>query len=139
MILIPKKVKYKKQQKGNSFNKLVKTTSLNSLNFGSFGLKSVTHGKLNSKQIESLYNCLNKTLKKQGKIILRIFPHTPVSNKPIEVRMGKGKGNVSYWISKIKAGTILLELETSLPFLAIKALKIIKKKLPFKTKIVYNK
>lgn len=138
MILTPKKSKFKKEQKGKTFNKIISVQSLNCLTFGSYGIKAIEHGRLNSKQIESMYQTLNKIIKKKGKIFLKIFPHTPVTSKPIEVRMGKGKGNVDFWVAKIKAGTILCEIEINSKILALNALNLIKTKLPLKTKIYIN-
>jgi len=139
MNLIPRQYKYKKQQKGRFCNKVNQVLGLNKLKFGSFGLKSVDFGRLNSKQIESMYQSINKLIKKNGRVILKIFPHTPVSKKPIEVRMGKGKGNVDYWVSKIKFGTLLCEIETTFKSLALKALRLAQMRLPIKTKIYYQK
>jgi len=135
MLFIPKQQKYKKQQKGKAFNKINKNFSLNYLKQGSFALKSVEFGRINSKQIASMYNSVNKVIKKNGKVFLKIFAQTPVSKKPIEIRMGKGKGNVNHWIAKIKAGVILCEIETNKKKLAIKALQYAKLRLPLKTKI----
>lgn len=136
--MMPKKFKFKKQQKGRSFNKITKIQTLNTLKFGSFGLKTIEAGRLSSKQIKSMLLFLNKFMKKKGKVTLRIFPHIPVTKKPIEVRMGKGKGNVSIWVSKLKAGTFLCEIETTYKLLALITLTNIKKKLPLKTKIYSN-
>jgi large subunit ribosomal protein L16 len=136
MILSPRKAKYKKEQKGKAFNKIINTYQLtNGLAFGSYGLKAIEHGRVSSKQIETMYQSLNKFLKKRGKIFIKIFPHTPITSKPIEVRMGKGKGNVDFWVSKVKAGVCLCEVETNFKSLALKALNQIKAKLPIKTKI----
>lgn len=139
MNLIPRQHKYKKQQKGRFCNKVNQVFELNNLKFGSFGLKSIDFGRLNSKQIESMYQSINKLIKKNGRIILKIFPHIPISKKPIEVRMGKGKGNVDHWVAKIKFGTLLCEIETSFTALALKALRLAQMRLPIKTKIYYQK
>ena len=135
MSFIPRQYKYKKQQKGKSFNKIQNVTCLNELKFGSFSLKSIDFGRLNAKQIESMYQSINKIIKKNGRIVLKVFAHTPVSKKPIEVRMGKGKGNVDHWIAKIKAGTVLCEIESSSKLLAFKALHLAQLRLPIRTKI----
>jgi len=139
MAFIPRQFKYKKQQKGRFCNKINNISELNNLKFGSFGLKSVDFGRLNSKQIESMYQSINKIIKKNGRVVLKIFPHTPVSKKPIEVRMGKGKGNVDHWVAKIKSGTVLCEIETTFKSLALKALNLAQLRLPLKTKIYYQK
>ena len=138
MTLIPRKQKYKKQYKGKSFNKIHSVFELNTLKFGSYGLKAITTGRLTSKQIEAMVSSINKIIKKTGRVVLKIFPQTPVSKKPIEVRMGKGKGNVDHFIAKIKAGVILCEVETSSRALALKALSLAQIRLPLKTKIIFT-
>jgi large subunit ribosomal protein L16 len=135
MAFIPLKKKYKKEQKGRSLNKIKKLISLADLKGGSYVLKSLDFGRLNSKQIESMYQSINKIIKKSGRIILKVFAHTPISKKPIEVRMGKGKGNIDHWVAKIKAGTVLCEVETNMNSLALKALSSAQFRLPIKTKI----
>ena len=138
MKYIPKKIKFNKQQKGKSFNKIIKSKYLNSLSFGSYGLKCISPGRLTSKQIESIYNCLNKLIKKNGRVVMRVFAHVPISKKPIEVRMGKGKGNIAYWAAKISAGSILCEIESNSDISAIKALIYVQKKISLRTKIISN-
>jgi large subunit ribosomal protein L16 len=138
MSFIPRQQKFKKQQKGKAFNKIATVLELNNLKFGSFGLKSLDFGRLSSHQIESMYQAINKVIKKAGRVTMRIFPQTPVSNKPIEVRMGKGKGNIDHWVAKIKAGIILCEIETSSSTLAFKALNLARLRLPIRTKIFYQ-
>jgi len=93
---IPKKTKFKKQQKKISFKKVKKPFGIDKLKFGSVGLKSVSVGRLTSKQIESIYQLLKKRLKRVGQVFITIFPNSSITKKPIEVRMGKGKGNVSF-------------------------------------------
>ena len=138
MTLIPRKQKYKKQYKGKSFNKIHSVFELNTLKFGSYGLKAITTGRLTSKQIDAMVSSINKIIKKTGRVVLKIFPQTPVSKKPIEVRMGKGKGNVDHFIAKIKAGVILCEVETSSRALALKALSLAQIRLPLKTKLIFT-
>ena len=140
MLLSPRNFKYKKQQKGKSFNKIFKTSKsgLMPLTFGSVGLKAISSGRLTAKQINSVRQSINKQIKKPGRLKVNIFPHTPISKKPIEVRMGKGKGNVDHWIFKVKPGFILYEIETSFISVAIKALKRGQIRLPIKTKIILN-
>lgn len=135
MAFIPLKKKYKKEQKGRSLNKIKNLISLSDFKGGSYVLKSLDFGRLNSKQIESMYQSINKIIKKSGRIILKVFAHTPISKKPIEVRMGKGKGNIDHWVAKIKAGTVLCEVETNMNSLALKALSSAQFRLPIKTKI----
>ena len=139
MLLIPSKSKFKKQQKGKSFKRISsKSNNLYSLKFGSIGLKALTSARLTSNQIESVRQSISKIIKKLGKIKINVFPDTPISKKPIEVRMGKGKGSVDHWIFKVKAGIVLYEIETEFISLAAKALRLGQIRLPFKTKIIYN-
>ena len=135
MILLPRKINYKKQQKGKAINKINKTLNISILKQGSFYLRVTESGRITSKQLETLYQSINKYIKKTGKIVLKVFPHTPITKKPIEVRMGKGKGNVSLWVAKIKAGTIICEVISKFTSNTIKALVYAKQKLPLKTKI----
>jgi len=136
MLLIQKKQKYKKQQKRKPLNKIAKVLSFFSLKFGVLGLKALEFGRVSSKQLLSLYLTLNKIIKKSGKVLLKVFPQTPITRKPLEIRMGKGKGSVYFWIAKIYAGTILCEVLTLNHVLGIKALLEAKQKLPLKTKII---
>ena len=138
MNFLPKKKKYKKQQKGKQFNKITSVKTLSNKLFYTVGLKSLSFGRIPGKQIESMYKCINKYIKKSGRLILNIFPHTPITNKPIEVRMGKGKGSVSFWVAPVKAGVVLCEVETNSLILAIKALKQAQQKISIKTKIITN-
>jgi len=137
-MFVPKKSKFKKQQKGKSFNRVVAPILLNNLKTGSIGLRALQFGRLNSKQMESIYKIINKTIKKTGKLILKVFPQTPISKKPIEIRMGKGKGNIDHWVSKIKSGSLICELEVNSSLIAIKALQLAQLRIPFKTKITYQ-
>ena len=138
-MLIPKQKKYKKEQKGKNFKLITATVGLNRLKFGSIGLISLSCGRLTSKQIDSMQQTINKIIKKLGTLRLNIFPDTPISKKPIEVRMGKGKGMVDHWIFKVKSGTLLCEVETSTLSVGIKAIQTAQIKLPLKTKLIYNK
>jgi large subunit ribosomal protein L16 len=138
-MLSPRKTKFKKQQKGKSFNRINSTSvELNLLNFGSIGLKALAPGRLTSKQIEAVRQSINKVIKKQGRLKINIFPDTPISKKPIEVRMGKGKGSVDHWVFKVKPGFVLYEIETAFLSLAIKALEAGQIRLPIKTRIIFN-
>ena len=94
MLFIPKKTKFKKKQKGKRLNTITNITSLFKFNFGNIGLKAIECGHLTSKQINAIKQTINKIIKKKGKLKINIFPNTPISKKPLEVRMGKGKGNV---------------------------------------------
>lgn len=137
-MLSPKKTKFKKQQKGKNFKIVNQVFELNKLNFGCIALKSISVGRLTAKQIEAMRQSINKIIKKFGRLIINIFPDTPISKKPIEVRMGKGKGNVDHWIAKIQSGVVLCQIETSSVQLGLKALKAAQYKLPIKTKIILN-
>jgi len=137
MKFFPKSSKYTKYQKSRSVNTINSYLSLENLKMGSLGLKSVESGYLNTKQFKTIYQLLHKMLKKIGKIIFKIFPRKPITKKPIEVRMGKGKGAVYDWSAKIKAGTILFEIETLKINIALKALYYIQLKLPIKTRVIY--
>jgi large subunit ribosomal protein L16 len=135
-MFFPKNSKFKKWHKGKNKNKIVKNSTFYRLKFGSVGLKSVTYGNLSSKQIETFSQTIKKVIKKFGKLTIRVSANVPVTKKPIETRMGKGKGNVDLWISKIKPGKVIFEIETFSFEIAYKALNIIKKKVPFKTQII---
>lgn len=133
MFLYPKKTKYKKFRKGNLPKIKFKT---NVLHFGTIGLKALESGIILSKQIEAARQAINRKINREGKIWIRIYPNYPITKKPIEVRMGKGKGSVNQWGVKIKAGTILFEIcgiNTQKAFLAFKTGKA---KLPIKTVII---
>jgi large subunit ribosomal protein L16 len=133
MLLQPKRTKYKKSKKG----KLLKFNfKSNQLQFGTYGIKSVESGILSAKQIESARQVLNRKLKRKGKVWVRVFPFLPVTSKPTEVRMGKGKGNVSHWVVKIASGTVLFEICSRNDFTSLIALKSCSKKLPLKTKLI---
>lgn len=136
MLFIPARQKYKKQQKGKAFNKI--TNSKVNLTYGQIGLKVLSSYRLNSKQLSALFNGLRKKIKRKGRLIINVFPQTPISKKPIEVRMGKGKGNVSYWVSKIKSGVVLCEISTPYIAFAKKVLSHARFKLPIKTKIIFS-
>jgi large subunit ribosomal protein L16 len=131
-----KNTKFKKRQKGKNKNRITKNFTNYKLKFGSIGLKCITTGELSSKQIEIFSQSIKKTIKRFGKLVAFTFANTPVTRKPVETRMGKGKGNVDFWISKVKAGKVIFEIETSSIGIAVKAFNKIKKKIPFKTKII---
>jgi len=130
MFLQPKKTKYKKNRKGTL--KKVEYNA-NKLRFGTIGLKALESGCISAKQIESARQAINRRLKRNGKIWIRIFPHISVTAKPIEVRMGKGKGSVKHWISKVKRGSVLFEIDGVSYNLAKTAFKTGSAKLPIKT------
>ncbi|MDA9818407.1 50S ribosomal protein L16, partial [Flavobacteriaceae bacterium] len=109
-MLQPKKTKYRKSQKGGK--KISgKSVQGSSLSFGSFGLKSIENARINGRQIESARKVLTRSMKRSGKLWIRVFPHTPITKKPAEVRMGKGKGSIEDYIFKIKAGRVIFEID----------------------------
>lgn len=134
-MLIPAKTKYRKAQKGGKKIHGV-ATSGEEIQHGMFGLKALESGKLNSKQIESARKVVTRYMKRAGKLWIMVFPHTPVTRKPAEVRMGSGKGNVEYYIIKIKPGRVIFEVDGIDEKSAITSLEKAAAKLPFKTKVV---
>jgi large subunit ribosomal protein L16 len=136
MLFIPKKTKFRKQQKGKNFNIINKVETLESLKQGIVGLKAIDSGRIKANHLVACRQCMNKIIKKTGQITINVMADTPITKKPIEIRMGKGKGAVDHWVSKINSGTILFEIETSSKILAIKALKAAQIKLPINTKII---
>jgi len=138
MQFIPSNTKYKKQQKGKSICRINKNVNFFRLSFGIIGLKSKAFGRLTTNQIKTIRQTINKVMKKQGRLKLNIFPQTPITKKPLEIRMGKGKGNVDHWVYKVKPGMLLLEIESENVSLAIRAIKLIQIRIPLTTQIVYN-
>src|ERR1041384_2102331 len=104
----PKRTKYRKQMKGR--NRGIATTG-NKVSFGEFGLKTIEEGRLTARQIEAARRAMTRAVKRGGKLWIRIFPDTPVTKKPLEVRMGSGKGNVEYWVAQAQPGRMLYEIE----------------------------
>ncbi len=132
-MLSPKRTKYRKQHKGRIHGNAKGGTDLN---FGSFGLKALEPERITARQIEAARRAMTRHIKRQGKIWIRIFPDTPVSKKPLEVRQGKGKGSVEFWAAKVKPGRIMFEMEGVSEPLAREALSLAAAKLPIKTKFV---
>jgi len=130
---MPKRTKYRKQQKGRNRGKAYRG---NSLAFGTYGLKALELGRINSRQIEAGRVALSRTMKRTGKIWIRVFPDKPLTAKPVGVRMGKGKGSVEEWVMNIQPGRIIFEITGVDNDTAIRALTLAAAKLPFKTKIV---
>lgn len=132
MLLQPKKTKYKKMQKGklNKYN-----FRSNKLQFGDLGLKAAKSGTISARQIEAARQAIVRKLNRKGKLWIRVFPNIPITSKPTEVRMGKGKGAVSHWSVKISAGTVLFEICGISKNIAITAFKTGGAKLPIKTAI----
>jgi large subunit ribosomal protein L16 len=132
-MLSPKKTKYRKQFKGR-IHGLAKGGF--SLNFGSHGLKSLQPERVTARQIEAARRAITRQMKRQGRVWIRIFPDVPVSDKPAEVRMGKGKGSVEYWAARVAPGRIMFEVDGVPDDVAREALRLGAAKLPVKTRIV---
>ena len=132
-MLQPNKTKYRKQQKGRNRGQ---ATRGDKVNFGSYALKATARGRLTSRQIEAARIAITRHIKRRGKVWIRVFPDKPVSKKPAEVRMGKGKGNPEYWVAQIQPGRVLYELEGVPEDLAQEAMRRAAAKLPMKTRFV---
>jgi large subunit ribosomal protein L16 len=132
MFLQPNRLKYKKVKKGRLSKLEFKS---NSLKFGEVGLKAEMSGMISARQIESARRVIARKMKKKGKIWIRIFPDLPITAKPTESRMGKGKGAVSHWVSRIRGGTVLFEVCGIPKHKATEALKSGSSKLPIKTRV----
>lgn len=132
-MLSPKKVKFRKQQRGRMRGVASRG---NKLNFGEFGLQALECGYISSRQIESARIAMTRHVKRGGKLWIRLFPDKPITKKPAEVRMGKGKGAPEEWVAVIKPGRILYEMEGVPTDLAREALRLASHKLPIKTKFV---
>ena len=129
-MLQPVRMKYRKQHKGR--NTGVATNGYD-VSFGNFGLKAIGRGRLTARQIEAARRAINRHVKRGGKMWIRIFPDVPVTNKPLETRQGKGKGNVEYWVAKVQPGTVMYELEGVSEELAREAFRLAAAKLPIRT------
>ena len=132
-MLMPKRVKYRKAQRGNMRGKAQRGSTLS---FGEYGLKSLQDGWVTSRQIEAARIALTRTVKRGGKIWIRVFPDKPITKKPAEVRMGKGKGAPEMWVAVVKPGRVMFELEGIPEDLAREAVRLAGHKLPLKTKFV---
>lgn len=132
-MLSPKKVKFRKQQTGRMKGKAQRGSTLN---FGDFGLQAAECGYISSRQIEAARIAMTRYVKRGGKMWIRIFPDKPVTKKPAEVRMGKGKGAPEGWVAVIKPGKILYEMEGVSRDLAVEAFRLAAHKLPIKTKFI---
>ncbi|MCK5770473.1 50S ribosomal protein L16 [Algiphilus sp.] len=129
----PKRTKFRKQQKGRNRGLAQRG---NKVSFGEYGLKCMEHGRLTARQIEAARRAINRHVKRGGKLWIRIFPDVPVSEKPLEVRMGKGKGNVEYWAAKVQPGRMLYEMEGISEEVAREAFRLAAAKLPVKCEFV---
>ena len=133
MPLLPSRTKYRKQQKGRVKGIAHKG---NTLSFGDFGIQALERGAMTSQQIEAARVAVTRHLKRKGKVWIRVFPQKPVTKKPLEVRMGKGKGAVDHWVAVIKPGTMLYEVGGVSESLAREGLRLADGKLPFKCRFV---
>ena len=126
----PKRTKYRKQQKGRNRGKAM---SGNRVSFGDFGLKATTRGRVTARQIEAARRAITRKVRRGAKIWIRIFPDKPVTKKPLEVRQGKGKGNVEYWVAQIQPGRMLYEIQGVDESLAREAFRLAAAKLSVQT------
>jgi large subunit ribosomal protein L16 len=132
-MLLPKKTKYRKVRIGKNEGN---ATRGNYVAFGDYGLQSQSNERVTSRQIESARQAMTRYIKRGGKIWIRIFPHTPVTKKPQDVKMGSGKGNPEYFAAKVKAGTVLFEMKGVPEEVAREAMRLASHKLPVKTKFI---
>ena len=132
-ILLPRKTAHRKVRKGKN-NGIA--TRCNTVAFGEFGLMSLDNERINSRQIEAARQAITRYIKRGGKIWIRIFPHTPVTKKPLDVKMGSGKGEPQYFVAKVKAGTVMFEIADVTEEQAREALRLASHKLPVKCKII---
>lgn len=132
-MLQPKRTKFRKQQKGR--NRGLATRG-NKVSFGDFGLKATTRGRVTARQIEAARRALTRHIKRGGRVWIRVFPDKPISKKPLEVRMGKGKGNPEYWVAVVKPGHVLYEMQGVSEDVAREAFRLAGSKLPVRTTFV---
>ena len=132
-MLQPKRSKFRKAQKGRIHGNAKGGTSLN---FGAYGLKAMAPGRVTARQIEAARRAMTRHIKRAGRVWIRVFPDVPVSNKPAEVRMGKGKGSPDYWICRVKPGRVMFELDGVNAAVAREALERAAAKLPLATRFI---
>lgn len=132
-MLQPKRTKFRKQQKGRNRGLALRGSRVS---FGEFGLKAVGRGRLTARQIEAGRRAITRHVKRGGKIWIRVFPDKPITKKPLEVRQGKGKGGVEYWVSQIQPGRVLYEMEGVPEPIAREAFALAAAKMPFQTTFV---
>ena len=132
-MLQPKRTKFRKQHKGRNRGLAQRGSSVS---FGEFGLKATGRGRLTARQIEAARRAMTRYVKRGGKIWIRVFPDKPITKKPLEVRQGKGKGNVEYWVAQIQPGRVLYEMEGVNEEIAREAFRLAAAKLPFGTAFV---
>ena len=132
-MLQPSRTKFRKQFKGRNYGVATRGAKVS---FGEFGLKAVDRGRLTARQIEATRRAITRHMKRAGRVWIRIFPDVPVTKKPTEVRMGKGKGSVEFWACKVKPGRVMFEIDGVSDVVAREALRLGAAKLPVKCKIV---
>jgi large subunit ribosomal protein L16 len=132
-MLIPSRTKHRKVRKGKIRGV---ATSGNYIAFGEYALQAQGHERITSRQIEAARQAMTRYIKRGGKIWIRIFPHTPVTRKPLDVKMGSGKGNPEFFVAKVKAGTVLFEMKGVDEAVAREAMRLASHKLPVKTKFI---
>jgi len=132
-MLQPKRTKFRKQFKGRNRGLALRGSNVS---FGEFGLKATGRGRLTARQIEAARRAMTRYIKRGGKIWIRVFPDKPISKKPLEVRQGKGKGNVEYWVCQVQPGLVLYEMEGVTEEIAREAFRLAAAKLPFGTTFV---
>lgn len=132
-MLQPKRTKFRKQHKGKNRGLAVRGSKIS---FGEFGLKATARGRITARQIEAGRRAMTRHIKRGGKIWIRIFPDKPITKKPLEVRMGKGKGSVEYWVAQIQPGRMLFEMEGVAEDVAREAFRLAAAKLPISTTFV---
>ena len=135
-MLQPKRTKYRKQQKGRIKGIAQRGSKIS---FGSFALKSLDSGRITNRQIESARIAMTRYMKREGKVWIRIFPDKPITSKPLEVRMGKGKGALDHYVAIVKPGRIMFEMDGVPREVAVEALRLAAQKLPVMTKTVVRK
>ena len=129
-MLQPKRTKFRKMHKGRNRGLAERGSKVS---FGEFGLKATSRGRITSRQIEAARRTITRTVKRGGKLYIRVFPDKPITKKPLEVRMGKGKGSVEYWVAQVQPGSMLYEIEGVPEELAREAFKLAAAKLPVAT------
>ena len=132
-MLMPKRTKFRKQQKGRNRGLAHRGSTVS---FGEFALKATGRGRMTARQIEAARRAMTRRIRRGGQIWIRVFPDKPITQKPLEVRQGKGKGNVEYWIAQIKPGKVLYEIEGVSEEVARDAFRLAAAKLPFQTEFV---
>ena len=132
-MLQPKRTKYRKQFKGRNAGLAMRGSSVA---FGEFGLKATSRARMTAREIEAARRAMAHYVKRGGQIWIRVFPDVPISKKPLEVRMGSGKGNIEYWIARVQPGKVLFEMEGVSPEIAKEAMRLAAHKLPLKTAFI---